>query len=69
MVEVFKTNVTTAEIAEQMKAVLSFDFPHFKINFDLHDRDNILRIEGDTICQERIIETLNQRGYECSVLE
>ena len=46
MVEVFKTNIETAEEAKQIgKHLLEF-FPHSQINFDLEDCDKILRVDG-----------------------
>ena len=68
MVEVFKTNVQHRELAEQLASILRGRFPFFKINFDLQDCDNILRVEGNQICVETIIEILSTRGLECEVL-
>jgi hypothetical protein len=69
MVEVFKTNVEKTELAEQLIAVLRLRFPFSKVNFDLEDCDKILRIEGNEICNETIIELMNVKGFECAVLE
>ena len=68
MVEVFKTNVQQRELAEQLASILRGRFPFSKINFDLSDCDNILRIEDKEICVETVIEILNTRGLECEVL-
>jgi hypothetical protein len=48
---------------------LSKQFPLFRINFDLEDCDNILRVEGENICPESIAELVAENGYECNVLE
>lgn len=69
MVEVYKTDVTTMELASSIVHRLLAAFPLHRINFDLHDCDNILRVEGDTICNETIISILNAHGCECHVLE
>ena len=69
MVEVFKTNVQNETLANQLMEELSIHFPHCKINFDLYDCDNILRVEGNMVNPERIIETLNKNGYLCHILE
>ena len=69
MVEVFKTSVTQHEHAVKLISALSDLYPHYKINFDLHDCDNILRVEGDDICNHSIINVLACKGYECCVLE
>jgi hypothetical protein len=68
MVEVFKTNVQRRELAEQLASILRGRFAFSKINFDLEDCDKILRVEGNHICVEAIIEVLTTRGLECEVL-
>ena len=68
MVEVFKTNVEQKEMAEQLVSTLRIHFPFSKINFDLEDCDKILRIEGNQICIQTIIELMKGRGFECEVL-
>jgi len=68
IVEVFKTNVQHRELAEQLASILRGRFAFSKINFDLEDCDKILRVEGEQICVETIIEILNNRGLECEVL-
>lgn len=69
MVEVYKTNVATIETASSIIHRLLALFPLHKINFDLHDCDNILRVEGETICNETIIAIVNAHGCECQVLD
>jgi hypothetical protein len=69
MVEVFKTNIEEEELAKQLRLKLLVHFPHCKINFDLQDCDNILRVEGKQIASEEIIEVINVHGYRCQVLQ
>ncbi|HJY64616.1 MAG TPA: hypothetical protein VJ455_10705 [Ignavibacteria bacterium] len=69
MVEVFKTNIQDKEIANNLLADLQCVFPNCKINFDLDDCDNILRIESDKIIPEEITKVLNYKGFVCEVLE
>jgi len=69
MVEVFKTNIQERRQATALFEILSKHFPYFKINFDLEDCDKILRIEGDSIANERIISLINTNGYQCQILE
>jgi len=70
MVEVFKTNVTDAEVASKIVSDLSFHLPESKINFDLTDCDNILRIESESAIHiESITGHLDRWGYVCEVLE
>jgi hypothetical protein len=69
MVEIFKTNVEDAELAKHLTAQLLSLFPGYRINFDLHDCDNILRVEGKSVCIDEIIEAMNGSGYQCHVLD
>jgi len=69
MVEVFRTNVRRKRQAKTMMDILSKQFPLFRINFDLEDCDNILRVEGENICPESIAGLVAESGYECDVLE
>ena len=68
MVEVFKTNVQQPELAEELISILRVRFDFCKINFDLGDCDRILRVEGQEICAETVIEILGEHGLECEVL-
>ena len=69
MIEVFKTNVQDADQASMVVDLLQKYFPSCRINFDLHDCDKILRIEGDDFENEKVIALLNGNGFNCSVLE
>jgi hypothetical protein len=69
MVEVFKTNIHEKKQAALIFEVLMQHFPLFKINFDLEDCDKILRVEGDCIVQEIIINIIKINGYQCQILE
>ncbi len=70
MVEVFKTSVTDKEVAEKIISDLILQLPESKINFDLTDCDNILRVESkNAIVVKSITEYLVRHGYICEVLE
>jgi len=69
MIEVFKTNVKETEQAKRIVTVLLEHFPGNKINFDLHDCDKILRVEGKTFCVEKIMTLLTENGFSCDILE
>lgn len=69
MVEVFKTNVQEQDLATHLTHQLLLYFPHCKINFNLQDCDNVLRVEGHPIRLEKIIEIITTHGFECEVLE
>ena len=69
MIEVFKTNVEEARRAQDLVSVLLQHFPGRKINFDLHDCDNILRVEGENFLAEKVVSLVKQNGFMCDVLE
>ena len=66
---VFKTNVRykkhVTEVANQLD-----QFEHInRWNFDLHDKDKILRVETEDLSPQIIESTLQQAGYFCKELE
>lgn len=69
MVEVFITNVESGEKAETIIQEFEIEFPEYEVNFDLEDRDKILRIESENINAEKIIEILNGKNVKCKILE
>ena len=69
MVEVFKTNVQKKAQSKMLLGVLSEAFPSFKINFDLSDRDKVLRVEGDNMETLRIMILVKEHGFTCEILE
>jgi hypothetical protein len=69
MIEVFKTNVETTTDADSILDMLSGLFPASKINFDLQDCDNILRVEGKDFSSDKIVTLLKENGFHCTVLE
>jgi hypothetical protein len=69
MVEVFKTNIQKKAQSKKLLDILSEAFPSFKINFDLSDRDRVLRVEGDKVEVRRILTLVNGYGVACEVLE
>ena len=46
MVEVFRTNISSEIKAKQVLKILNSEFPNYKVDFDLEDCDNILRVEN-----------------------
>lgn len=69
MVEIFKTNVSDKNQAEQLIGILSQYFPACSINFDLDDCDKILRVEGDHSCFETIRMIVNENGFLCEAID
>jgi len=69
MVEIFKTDVYDVMQAEQIIVLLNQHFPAFMINFDLHDCDKILRVKGESIPVNEIVDIVSSNGFHCSVLD
>ncbi len=68
MVEVFKTNVTNPQQADELTGLLRNLLPGSSVNFDLEDCDRILRIEGEDIAAEQVVKLLKTFNCECDVL-
>ncbi len=70
MVEVFKTNVSTAEDAKGIIDIIEKNFNFYQVNFDLDDCDRILRVKSITgdIAADQIIYLLKQKGFKSTVL-
>jgi len=68
MVEAFKTNINKVGQSKLLVKKLLQHFPSSCINFDLDDCDNVLRVEGDNICPEKIITLVIEHGYQCEAL-
>ena len=70
MVEVFKTNVIDAEVAQKIIDQIHENFGHYKANFALDDCDKILRINclNGFVSVEEVICLVAQHGYIASVL-
>jgi hypothetical protein len=69
MVEVFKTNVRKVSEAKKIVSLLLEYFPNSRINFDLHDRDKILRVKSENVMPEKVMTLVKEKGFACNVLE
>lgn len=69
MVEVFKTNVEELIDADNLIALLKNHFKESRINFDMHDCDRILRLEGDNIIVANVISIVRGAGFTCNSLD
>ncbi len=69
MVEVFKTNVKSTREAKVVIQKIASEFPLYKINFDLTDCDRILRVQGNTILENKIISIVTSLNHHCEILE
>ena len=68
MIEVFKTNVREISQANQIVELLLEHFPGAKINFDMHDCDKVLRVEGSCV-PVKIMAIVEQHGFNCTPLQ
>ena len=70
IVKVFKTDVRDQTTAKQIAKQLESYFEESRINFDLDDCDNILRIESrhSVIGDLEIQELVTKWGYQCEPL-
>ena len=69
MIEVFRTNIKTTSDAHNLVETLVRLLPVSRINFDLHDCDKILRVEGNDFSADAIVRLFNKKGFHCEVLE
>ena len=68
MIDVFKTNVRQEEDAEKLAHLLAEQFPGSRIDFDLEDRDRILRIAHSNIAAHKVTQVLHHQGFTCAEL-
>ena len=69
MIEIFKTNVQEVTQADKITALLLEHFPGNKINFDMHDSDKVLRIEGKNFIPVKVMDLVIENGFQCTVLD
>lgn len=70
MIEVFKTDVSSEQVADLLLNEIHNRFPLYEANFDLQDCDNILRIETilPNIPAASVIDLLSTMGFTAEVL-
>ena len=69
MIAIFKTNITDFSKADEIISILSHHLPGCKINFDLQDCDNILRVKGDNVSATEVIQLVSSTGAACALLD
>jgi hypothetical protein len=69
MIYVFKTSVKTKNQVNKLKPHINTILPKEKWNFDLEDRDKVLRIDGEESNAFKIIHLLNAHSFQCEELE
>lgn len=65
---VFATSINRKKDAQNIANILINYYTPKSVNFDLEDRENILRIEGENLVSSKIKNTLFTLGYECEEL-
>lgn len=68
-IEIFKTNVNNKSAASNALQNLSLVLPECEINFDLDDCDKVLRIAGQSIDVQIVLNCLSQQGYQCELIQ
>jgi hypothetical protein len=68
MIEVFKTNINKVRQSKNMIKKLLAHYPASHVNIDTDDCDNVLRVEGEDICPNKIIKLVIANGFYCEIL-
>ena len=70
MIEIFKTDVGDEGQASILLEQIHKNFPGYRANFDLHDCDNILRIQtfAGPIDDYLLIKFLKELGFSAEML-
>lgn len=66
---VFKTNLHNPELVDQARTVLQTIPGIHRWNVDMHDCDNVLRIEAGELSARSVEDQLQQAGYYCEELQ
>ena len=67
---VFKTSVKSPAQVDALRPLLDLAVTGIgRWNFDLEDRDRILRVESESLVRERIMALLTGLGYACEELD
>lgn len=69
MIYVFKTSVKNKTQVAKLKPHINTMFPTEKWNFDLKDRDRILRIDSEENIVLKVITLLTIHKFNCEELE
>lgn len=69
MIEVFKSNIKKKKQAKKFKKECLNTYPNYLINFDLEDRDKIIRIEGESLDIFGILDIAQRLNVLLQILE
>jgi len=70
MIEIFKTNVRAQSHAEMLISQIHKVFNNYEVDFDLDDRNNILRIKStaEAVQSSHLISLLRDFGFKAELL-
>ncbi|UPT68812.1 MAG: hypothetical protein M0D57_09400 [Sphingobacteriales bacterium JAD_PAG50586_3] len=68
MIYVFKTTVTTKAQVKKLKPLFDNRLVKSTWNFDLEDKDKILRVESPLNITRIVATELHKQGFECEEL-
>ncbi len=70
MIEIFATDIKSIKDARVVEGLFSIVFPRLEVNFDLEDRDRILRVQSPSpIEHNSIVSYIRNLGFAAKVLE
>lgn len=70
MIEIFATNIRSIKDARVVEGLFSIVFPRLDVNFDLDDRDRILRVQSPSPFDSRsIVGYMRNLGFAAKVLD
>jgi hypothetical protein len=71
MIEVFITNIHTSGEADRLLKLIHKQLKDHRANFDLEDRDRILRVEnpGGPVAGEMILSLVSSLGFKAEILD
>jgi hypothetical protein len=69
MIEFFKTNIVHHFDAIKIKELLAKEFPKATFQFDLLNKDHLLRVEGTQVPVSRVVQIIKHEGFYCEVIE
>lgn len=70
MIEIFATNIQSIKDARIVQGLISIVFPGLNVNFDLDDRDRILRVQSTApIDANSIVGYIRNLGFAAKVID
>jgi hypothetical protein len=69
VIEVFITDITDLPTSVNIREALEFNFPEYQFNLDLDDCENVLRVNGNSINNLAIIDSISSFRNSISILD